>query len=697
MKHTPMRILSALLAAALLAPAMLPARAADSLQDALTAPSVPAATRAQTLVDQYGVTSVQYAVMTEGEITESGQAGVYSKTEDRTLTADTLYGIGSTSKMFTTAAVMKLVDAGKVDLDAPVTAYIPEFTMADARYKQITVRMLLNHSSGLMGSTLNDAFLYGDANNRDGYTTLLEDLKTQRLKADPGAFSVYCNDGFTLAEMIVERVSGQPFTEYIHNTFTQPLGMEHTVTPADDFAHSDIVRVYDTVDPTLELPEEMTHVFGTGGIYSTAEDLCRFGQVFTGESDILSDASRQATMNKEYLRGQWLEDHADSVGYGLGWDAVNQTPFDQYGMQALCKGGDTLAMHATLIVLPEQKISAAVLSSGGSSAYNTLVAVQLILEQLRQDGKIDEIKAPEPLAAPVKQALDRDFSSYEGLYANYGSLYRVFVDADDQLNLVNAYDLSAHEQLLYVGDGRFSDQNGIMTYRFLEQDGKTYLVISARSILPGVGETDTTQYFAQKLDTYALPKDIKSVWQARSGRAYVLVNAAYNAETLATLPISGFILDDTIGGYLVNAKIIDANNAQAAVEIPMMYGRDLYDYTFYTENGVEYFKAGDTVMMDTAAVPALYAGGSHAHLTIPANGYGRWFTIGEALDGKQLTVTLPTDCGFAAYDANGTRLNQSAVTGDNTVTLQAGGYIYFAGPAGTRIDMDFAAAPADAA
>ena len=129
----------------------------------------------------------------------------------------------------------------------------------------------------------------------------------------------------------------------------------------------------------------------------------------------------------------------------------------------------------------------------------------------------------------------------------------------------------------------------------------------------------------------------------------------------------------------------------------MMYGRDLYDYTFYTENGVEYFKAGDTVIMDTAAVPALYAGGSHAHLTIPANGYGRWFTIGEALDGKQLTVTLPADCGFAAYDADGTRLNQSAVTGDNTVTLQAGGYIYFAGPAGTRIDMDFAATPADAA
>lgn len=76
-----------------------------------------------------------------------GTTGVYSKTENRALTDDDLYGIGSISKTYTAAAMMKLVEQGKVDLDEPVTAYLPDFTMADPRYTQITVRMLLNHSS----------------------------------------------------------------------------------------------------------------------------------------------------------------------------------------------------------------------------------------------------------------------------------------------------------------------------------------------------------------------------------------------------------------------------------------------------------------------------------------------------------------------------------------------------------------------
>ena len=167
--------------------------------------STAAQQQADTLVKGYGETSVQYALISDGKIILSGNAGVFSKTGNTKLTADTMYGVGSISKMFTTAAIMKLVDMGEVKLDTPVTAYLPEFKMADERYKKITVRMLLNHSSGLMGSTFQDAFLLGD---NDSYAKdhLLESLKDQRLKADPGAYSVYCNDGFTLAELIIKLV-----------------------------------------------------------------------------------------------------------------------------------------------------------------------------------------------------------------------------------------------------------------------------------------------------------------------------------------------------------------------------------------------------------------------------------------------------------------------------------------------------------
>lgn len=140
---------------------------------------------AQYAMQYGGAVSVQYALWENGEVTLQGHDGVYSKTENRALTDDDLYGIGSISKTYTAAAMMKLVEQGKVDLDEPVTAYLPDFTMADPRYTQITVRMLLNHSSGLMGGTTNDAFLFGDQGNDDAPSRLLERLAGQTLQAEP--------------------------------------------------------------------------------------------------------------------------------------------------------------------------------------------------------------------------------------------------------------------------------------------------------------------------------------------------------------------------------------------------------------------------------------------------------------------------------------------------------------------------------
>ena len=98
--------------------------------------------KASILTSYYGNTSVQYALIDNGEIILSGSAGVYSKEGNEPIAKDNMYGIGSISKMFVTTAVMKLVDEGKVNLDDPVLKYIKDFKMADKRYKKITVRML---------------------------------------------------------------------------------------------------------------------------------------------------------------------------------------------------------------------------------------------------------------------------------------------------------------------------------------------------------------------------------------------------------------------------------------------------------------------------------------------------------------------------------------------------------------------------
>lgn len=338
--------------------------------------------KTKTLTENYGVASVQYALIDGGDIVLSGQTGINDPSNHVPLTSDTMYGIGSTSKMFLTTAVMKLVDEGKVKLDDPVLNYIPEFKMKDKRFAQITVRMLLNHSSGLLGTSSNSAILFEDLDTH-AHDTLLEQLASQHLKADPGAYSVYSNDGFSLAEILVERVSGLSFTEYMHRNITTPLDMNHTKTPQDQLDLNQMAATYSAKKE--QQPLETTNMIASGGIYSTAEDLVKLSQVFTNEKNgVLSKESAKATGQEEYKRGMWPEDSDSSIAYGLGWDSVNLFPFNQYGIKAWTKGGNTIAYHSSLIVLSEHNMAAAVTSSGGSSSTNQLIATELLLGALEE-------------------------------------------------------------------------------------------------------------------------------------------------------------------------------------------------------------------------------------------------------------------------------------------------------------------------
>ncbi|MCR5228426.1 MAG: beta-lactamase family protein, partial [Eubacterium sp.] len=182
-------------------------------------------------------------------------------------TEEKIYGIGSVSKVYVTTAVMQLVDQGKVELDAPITEYIPGFTMADERYKDITVRMLMNHTSGIMGSSWTNMMLYED-NDMSNHDNILTSLSTQRLKADPGKYSAYCNDGFTLLELIVEEVSGMSYTEYVDKNISAKIGAEHTGTPENLFR--DPMQTEVVVGGNIPVDYNYCMALGSGGIESTA-------------------------------------------------------------------------------------------------------------------------------------------------------------------------------------------------------------------------------------------------------------------------------------------------------------------------------------------------------------------------------------------------------------------------------------------
>ena len=571
----------------------------------------------------YGETSVQYALIDDGAIVLSGQSGVYSKGDKAAPTNENMYGIGSISKMFTAAAVMQLVEQGKIELDAPVIRYIPEFKMADKRYKDITVRMLLNHSSGLMGSTFSNAMLFDD-NDTTSMDTLLKELSTQRLKAAPGAFSVYCNDGFSLAQLVVERVSGISFSKYVRKNISAPLGMANTKTPMDKFDRNLLVKTYAAPASMEALPVEDLNVIGAGGIYSTAEDLCRFAQIFMKDSDgkILKGTSAKAMANSEYLSGIWCPDEDSILSYGLGWDSVNTYPFTQYELKALVKGGDTTVYHASLIVLPEENMAMAVLSSGGASTYDQVFAQEVLLKALLANGSIPEIKANKTFDAPVAATMPDSEKANAGYYAYIGGVIPIEIGDDGVLTL---YSGAQPQKYVYTGDGKFYYSDGSTYVSFKrESNGNTYLYVQGYTMLPYLGQMASASYQVQKIDDNKLPAQVKAAWDKRAGKNYFLLNEKYSSEVYAlSNPFTKVILAEGVEGYYQYAKITGTNTAKGLLQIPGSLGRDLSDVKFYTKAGTEYMEIGAGLYVSEAAVSKLSTKAA-SNIVIGKDGYAKW-------------------------------------------------------------------------
>ncbi|MEL7654412.1 MAG: serine hydrolase domain-containing protein, partial [Bacillota bacterium] len=623
---------------------------------------------AEILVTGYGETSVQYALITDGEIVLSGNAGVFSKSGNGKLTADSMYGIGSVSKVFTAAAMMKLAERGKVNLDSTVTKYLPDFQMADDRYKEITVRMLLNHSSGLMGSSFENAFLMND---NDSYVRdhLLENLKNQRLKADPGAYSVYCNDGFTLAELVIEKVSGKTFSEFINQNFSDHLGMNRTKTPEDDFDRGQLSATY---FPGFEdqTPIDSVNAIGAGGIYSTAEDLCRFARIFMengGYCSVLSKHSAEATMAKEYQNGMWPQVSDNFIGYGLGWDSVDAFPMNRYDIKALTKGGDTLQYHTSFVVLPEHNMAMAVLSSSGSSVYNQAFAMKVLLEALEKKGEIER-KADVTFQPAQKAVMPSKMLGYSGIYASSTVLMKSEITADGTLciSLPSLTDYPTQE-LVYTADGDFETSDGSGAIGFVKgKNGHIYMTNSGYSSLPGLGQIAVMEYSAEKTEPVVMSESTKAAWEKRDGMFYYIINEKYTSQIYASmLPVAGVGFLEEAPGYLASNKIVDENNAVAFVQIPGTAGRDMHDYTFFSEGDKDYLKYGSTLLISDDYINDIYTKGK-AVCTIQADGYARWFHVNPADEGKALTVSIPDKAAFAVYDENRNCIQHSVIDGKNT-------------------------------
>lgn len=660
-------VISSLIATTLLAPTVSPYNMGLTKVYAQTQSLSNAETMANIILEQYGASSIQYALMDNGNLTISNTIQS-SLTPEQGLNNESIYGVGSVSKMYTTAAIMSLVDKNILDIDEPLIKYIPDFKMADERYKEITPRMLLNHSSGIYGTYSKEAFLF-EKTSRYNHDNLLKVLETQNLKQDPGYMSEYCNDGFSLLEILIERLTNMDYSDYLMDNFINPLELALTNTSTSSIDTSKLAHLY---LPPYEnaLPFESTNLIGTGGFYSNAEEICKFANILIGnEESILTMSSAIAMQNEEYKKGVHAQDNGENMlGHGLGWDNVNAEPFQQYNIKALFKGGDTIQYHTALIAIPEYNLIAAVTSTGGSSLFNYSLAVELLENALLEKGIIDEII---PIKTPEVQTLVElpvEMKAFSGTYAGMGGTeFNLEIGEEIEIPLIS------NAPMRYIGDGKFGTEDGTIILSFLNNGNDTFIQLDAYSNIYGLKEFASKSLVFQKIEPHYVPQNVLNIWNKRLSQGYVLLDEpALSEQYFFAPPIAIINLNEETGYVYGGAKIIDQNTA-----VNVLKFRDVADLEFYTKDNVEYLQLNGFNFIGSNYISSI-SDIQSSSVIIQQDGFTKWYTI-EDMSGKEINIDIPKNGVFFVYDELGTCIHHSIVNTTNNVTLPENGLIGFAG------------------
>lgn len=560
---------------------------------------------------------------------------------------DTIYGIGSTSKMFATVAVMQLVDQGRVDLDLPVARYLPAFTMQSPQYRQITVRMLLDHSAGFPGSAYANAFTTVPYTNyaRD----VMANLARSSLKHTPGAMSVYCNDCFTVAGEVVAAVSGMPFTTYVDMEILAPLGMTESeyITGALPPAGTAARVVRDGKDA----PFEITNVYASGGLMSTPTDMAAFARMLMNGGAVAGDkllkASSVAEMGTSQLRttldpvtqSQWI--------YGLGWDSVRDLSLDAVGVRAWVKGGDTGDYHASLIVAPEAGLAAFVSGAGSySSGSAQAVAEEIILNALVERGDIPAMPAKVGTDQPARATpTEADIQAMLGTFVGSPSIYRRLSRGQDNTltfeSLVDGQWVTGSATLSYRTDGSWwVDDARPLSFTTVKGWGRTYLAITMPM---GYGNTRGEEILGQRV---ASGTPIAKAWRSRLGQWLYASDAPTSTiwlgepkTTIRRIPgLAGYI--DVQGLSAVDARKPEI--ASMFLQVPLMLGRDLDDLVSVNATTL---RMGSAVMVARDSLRTLTPGTTS--IRIGAQAYGEWREVARAT-----RITVRGADAWFVYDAN---------------------------------------------
>lgn len=497
-------------------------------------------------------------------------------------TIHTRFNIGSVSKVIAAVAALLLADRGLLALDDPIQRHLPRFRMRSPQYRLITVRHLLTHSSGLPGSWLHDMFSLAPL---PGYAEELEaGLADLHLKHAPGAMAVYCNDGFTLFERVVQAASGQSFAAFVQSELLAPLGMAHSGYTLAPLPPGEAATAFIGHAPP---GQEFVNAYATGGLCTTAADMMKLAALIiqggVHEGRRLLSAAAVAELLRAQNPGLRI-DLTPEWRWGLGWDNVNHPALAAVGVRALQKNGGTTAFSSDFYLLPDAGL-ALLLSANSTGFAPAPLAEGLLLRALQAQGRIAAAPVPLPdTLAPIVTPAAAEVPGKLGIYARSTAPIRASSPDGVQIDLHQWASDTQSWAPLALGlrlrsDGWWAaDAAPRVQYQWQDAQGQRYMLSREAAL-------SRTYRFTQPLGQRLLPRTepLPAAWAALLGSRWRIVNES-SASSLAALglPTARLSALPELPGYLMwdDAQFLipdgDAR-ARMCVQVPLNAGRDLVE------------------------------------------------------------------------------------------------------------------------
>ena len=367
--------------------------------------------------------ALSIALVEDQEIVWARGFGFANPDDRLPATAETVYRVGSVSKLFTDIAIMQLVERREIDLDAPVTDYLPDFRPQNPFGREVTLRQMMSHRSGLVREP--PVGNYFDP-SEPSLSAMVASLNQTKLVYEPETRIKYSNAAVATVGYVLERTRGEAFPSYLKHSVLEPLGMTRSSFEPDKEIIDDLARAYmwTWYGSVFDAPTFELGMAPAGSMYSTVIDLSRFmSALFAG-----GRGSNGRILQGETLEEMWTPQFADSgqrTGIGIGF---NISELD--GRRRVSHGGAIYGFATELSALPDERLGAVAITTKDVSDALIGLSVDAALRMMlavRNGTPLPKIERTPPVPAGLARRLVGRYWSDDGSVAFIERNGRLFV------------------------------------------------------------------------------------------------------------------------------------------------------------------------------------------------------------------------------------------------------------------------------